>query len=173
MHKVTKEKILQKIANTEYLFSGTTTICILSLSNGFKVLGQSACVDPANYDPEKGKSLAAEDAFEKVWPLEGYLLAEELSQGKGMPPGTLLGFEEALDILKSGHKVSRAGWNGKGLSIELQVPNANSKMTLPYIFMNYPGKPASDTAPQNHLNARVPWLASQTDLLAEDWMVVE
>jgi hypothetical protein len=45
-------------------------------------------------------------------------------------------------------------------------------MTLPYIFMNYPATPASDTAPKNHINARVPWLASQTDLLVKDRFVV-
>jgi hypothetical protein len=45
-------------------------------------------------------------------------------------------------------------------------------MTLPYIFMAYPSTPASDTAPDSHINARVPWLAIQTDMLAEDWMVV-
>ena len=72
--------------------------------------------------------------------------------------------------MKSGWK--RSGWNGKGLWWELQTPGANSKMTLPYIFMSYPATPASDTAPANHINARVPWLASQTDVLAEDWALV-
>ena len=87
--------------------------------------------------------------------------------------GQALNFGDALHMLKLGKKVARTGWNGKGLSVELQVPDENSKMTLPYIFMNYPATPASDTAPTNHINARVPWLASQTDMLAEDWSVVE
>lgn len=81
-------------------------------------------------------------------------------------------FGWALNVLKDGGKVCRAGWNGKGLSIELQVPDAHSKMTLPYLFMNYPPTPASDTAPANHINAKVPWLASQTDILSEDWEIV-
>ena len=75
-------------------------------------------------------------------------------------------FGGALEALKAGQKVSRAGWNGKGLWLELQVPDANSKMTLPYIFMSYP------TDAQNTPGARVPWLASQTDMLAEDWVVL-
>ena len=83
-----------------------------------------------------------------------------------------LDFGEALHALKNGRKVRRAGWNGKGLSLELQVPDAHSKMTLPYIYMSYPSTPASDTAPENHINAKVPWLASQTDMLAEDWEFV-
>lgn len=84
-----------------------------------------------------------------------------------------MNFGDALSALKNGSKVQRTGWNGKGLCLELQVPDAYSKMTLPYIYMSYPSTPASETSPANHLNARVPWLASQTDMLAEDWQVVE
>ena len=86
---------------------------------------------------------------------------------------SLLNFGDAIEALKDGLKVARKGWNGKGLSIELQRPDEHSKMTLPYLFMNYPATPASDTAPTNHINAKVPWLASQTDMLAEDWTIVE
>ena len=68
-----------------------------------------------------------------------------------------MNFGQALDTLKSGGKVRRAGWNGAGLWLEFQVPDAHSKMTLPYIYMH--------TA-QGDL---VPWLASQTDILADDW----
>ena len=49
-----------------------------------------------------------------------------------------MNFGEALQELKNGNKVARSGWNGKGLWLELQTPGANSKMTLPYIFMSYP-----------------------------------
>lgn len=73
---------------------------------------------------------------------------------------------EALAILKSGGMVRRVGWNGKGLWLELQEPDENSKMTLPYLYLNYP---ASGMAPYPN-GARVPWLASQTDILAEDWI---
>ena len=76
-------------------------------------------------------------------------------------------FAVALRELKEGNRVARNGWNGKGLWLELQRPDAHSKMTLPYIFISYP----EDA--QNTPGARVPWLASQTDLLAEDWMIVE
>ncbi len=68
-----------------------------------------------------------------------------------------MNFGEALEALKAGRRVSRDGWNGKGMWIALQRPDANSKMTLPYIYMS--------TATRD----LVPWLASQTDLLAEDW----
>jgi hypothetical protein len=75
-------------------------------------------------------------------------------------------FGNAIQVLKSGGKVQRDGWNGKGLWLELQTPDAHSKMTLPYLYLNYP-----DDA-QNTPGARVPWLASQTDVLAEDWQRV-
>lgn len=77
-----------------------------------------------------------------------------------------MNFGEALDCLKQGKKVARSGWNGKGLWLELQLPDAGSKMTLPYIFISYP--PDATNTP----GARVPWLASQTDLLAADWYEV-
>ena len=66
-------------------------------------------------------------------------------------------FAEALIYLRGGKRVARSGWNGKGMWIAIQNPDENSKMTLPYIYMS--------TA-QGDL---VPWLASQTDILARDW----
>jgi hypothetical protein len=66
-------------------------------------------------------------------------------------------FGLALQALKDGHRVARRGWNGKDMWLELERPDAHSKMSLPYIYMR--------TA-QGDL---VPWLASQTDMLAEDW----
>jgi hypothetical protein len=79
---------------------------------------------------------------------------------------TTFNFGHALEALKAGHRVARAGWNGKGLWVELQSPDGLSKMTLPYLYLNYP----SDA--MNTPGARVPWLASQTDMLAEDWQIV-
>ena len=77
-----------------------------------------------------------------------------------------LNFGQALELLKQGNNVARAGWNGKGLWVELQTPDEHSKMTLPYLYLNYP------TDAQNTPGARVPWLASQTDMLALDWVIV-
>jgi len=65
----------------------------------------------------------------------------------------------ALAQMRVGHRVRRAGWNGKNMHIELQLPDAHSKMTLPYVFMF--------TATQD----LVPWRCSQTDLLATDWEI--
>ena len=75
-------------------------------------------------------------------------------------PETKLSFGEAIIILKSGGKVAREGWNGKGMYLEMQVPTELSKMTLPYLYLK--------TADNN----LVPWTVSQTDVLAMDWEVV-
>lgn len=75
-------------------------------------------------------------------------------------------FGEAIKYLKRGMKVARKGWNGKGIFLELQVPDKHSKMTHPYIYIDTTGlQTDNEHAPKN----LVPWLASQTDMLAEDW----
>lgn len=79
-------------------------------------------------------------------------------------------FGEAIKYLKRGFKVARKGWNGKGIYLELQVPDEHSKMTLPYIYIVTNGLITDNPhAPKGC----VPWLASQTDMLAEDWVFVE
>ena len=69
----------------------------------------------------------------------------------------IMNFGLAIEAMKDGQKVSRKGWNGRGMWIAIQMPDKLSKMQLPYIYMS--------TA-QREL---VPWLASQSDMLAEDW----
>lgn len=69
-----------------------------------------------------------------------------------------MNFSHALDLLKSGHKLARKGWNGKGMYIELY--QSQKPEYLPWLRMY--------TVDQKF----VPWLASQTDLLANDWELV-
>jgi acyl CoA:acetate/3-ketoacid CoA transferase alpha subunit len=70
-------------------------------------------------------------------------------------------FGEAIAALKQGRKVCREGWNGRGMWLALQRPDAGSKMSLPYIYM------------KTVTGDLVPWLASQTDVLSEDWIVLD
>lgn len=72
-----------------------------------------------------------------------------------------MNYSDALKSLKAGKKLSRLGWNGPEQYIKLQVPDEHSKMTLPYAYIR---------TVQGDL---VPWLCSQTDMLAEDWVEVE
>lgn len=55
------------------------TICILTLENGFMVTGESACASPENFNKLLGQKIAYENARNKIWQLEGYLLKEKLS----------------------------------------------------------------------------------------------
>jgi hypothetical protein len=67
------------IKEAYYVFPDTTlTICCLTLRNGYQVTGESACVNPANFVKETGEKYAREQAVEKIWMLEGYLLKESL-----------------------------------------------------------------------------------------------
>lgn len=55
------------------------TFCVLVLRNGFAVTGESACVSRENFDAEKGRKIARENAINKVWPLMGYELKSKLA----------------------------------------------------------------------------------------------
>ena len=61
------------------------TICVLVLKNGFTVIGESACASPENFNAEIGRKIARENAVNKIWPLEGYLLKEALTTGSSLP----------------------------------------------------------------------------------------
>ena len=90
----------------------------------------------------------------------------------------IMNFGEVLEELKRGNCVARKGWNGKGIFIKLKkgeslnTPNNrfNEVMTHDFIYIDTTGlRTNNPNAPMD----RVPWLASQTDMLADDWVVVE
>ena len=55
------------------------TIYVMTLKNGFTIIGKSACASPENYDAELGRKIAREDAKKQIWALEGYLLRSKLA----------------------------------------------------------------------------------------------
>ena len=69
------------------------------------------------------------------------------------------GIGKAVKEMQNGNRVQREGWNGPDQYLELQVPDENSKMTLSYVYI------------QTVQGDLVPWLCSQTDLLATDWQL--
>ncbi|NIJ34325.1 Gp49 family protein [Sphingomonas oligoaromativorans] len=78
--KVGPERVEAVIA--ERLFvrpTGTLTICVLTLANGFTVTGESACASPENYNQEIGEKIAFDNAKQKIWALEGYALRDRLA----------------------------------------------------------------------------------------------
>lgn len=58
------------------------TFCVIILKNGFTVTGESACASPENFNPEIGRKIAYENAYNKILMLEGYLLKEKTHQDK-------------------------------------------------------------------------------------------
>lgn len=70
--------IQAKIKSSDYILlpDGRTTICQLTLENGFTVRGESSCVDATRYNQALGEKYAYENAIDKIWPLEGYLLTQ-------------------------------------------------------------------------------------------------
>jgi hypothetical protein len=78
--RITPHDVENSIAGESYtiLPSGRTTICELTLQNGFTVRGESSCVSIENFDAELGRKIAREDAKQKIWQLLGYALRERL-----------------------------------------------------------------------------------------------
>ncbi|MBW2637059.1 MAG: DUF2829 domain-containing protein [Deltaproteobacteria bacterium] len=129
---------------------------------------------PCKQGDDDGYEVTYPDGYKSRCPKEQFELANRPING--------LTFGHAIQALKNGHKVARSGWNGKGMFLYLSGPpngssvfaeqvwgqagrefaeqNGGSVDVLPYIVMK--------TAD----NKLVPWLASQTDVLAEDWEIV-
>jgi len=78
--RVTPQDLTAAIVGVDYqvLKDGRTTICLLTLDNGYTVRGESSCVCPENFDAALGEQYAREDAERKVWPLLGFRLADTL-----------------------------------------------------------------------------------------------
>ena len=74
---------------------------------------------------------------------------------------SVMTFETALTLMKSGAKMTREGWNGPGQYVAMQWPDAHSANTLPYFYIH----PTQ--------GGRVPWVPSVTDLLMTDWKEVK
>lgn len=92
--RVTPQRI-EEVISEEYSFTAASalkgtpgecsdalkllTICVLVLKNGFTVTGESACASPENFNAELGHKIARANALNKIWPLEGYLLKQQLA----------------------------------------------------------------------------------------------
>lgn len=71
------------VGESYYVFPGTTvTVCCLHLRNGFTVTGEGACASPENFDKVIGEKIAFDNARNKIWAFEGYLLRQRLHEGK-------------------------------------------------------------------------------------------
>lgn len=183
------------ILSTSYLVmsDGRTTICQLTLKNGFTVIGSSACVSAERFNKQKGEEIAFADAKEKVWVLEGYLLRQRMHEAHvnhGHDRRKSMDFGDAIRAMKAGKKVAREGWNGKGMWLSLScaaVGNIPISRTVPAsAFWSENNAEYARECRGGHATVLpcitmktatgeilMGWLASQTDMLAIDWLVVE
>jgi len=87
-----------------------------------------------------------------------------------------MNFGQALEAMESGDKVCREGWNGKGMFLFL-VPGSRFIVNRPPLLGIYP--PGTEVTYHAHVDMKtaqgdvVPWLCSQTDMLAKDWMIIK
>lgn len=80
--RVTLDAMLARIRHEQFINPESQphmTICVMTLDNGFVLVGKSAPADPQNFDAELGAKFAREDCVRQMWPLEGYLLREQLA----------------------------------------------------------------------------------------------
>lgn len=114
-------------------------------------------LDPRIHRPETGHPSPVPGRFSRD-EAAGQAMTEGADSPSTRVPG--FGFGEALRLLERGRHVTRLGWNGNGQFLTLQRPDLNSKMTRPYIYITTVD------------GGRVPWLASQSDMLGNDWREV-
>lgn len=77
--KIETAELQALIKSVDYkAVSGTTlTLCVITLQSGFTLVGESACLNPADFNLELGKQYAYNDAFDQLWKLEGYARARD------------------------------------------------------------------------------------------------
>lgn len=83
---------------------------------------------------------------------------------------TTFGIGEAIKFMRNGHAVARKGWNGRNICLRIQKPDKNSLMTQEYIYIDTTHLQSFN---RDAVKGKVPWVASQTDLLAEDYVIME
>lgn len=193
MNKITKEFLESEIISVECQhLSDRLTHCTITVKNGFEFTGESVCVDTANYNEEVGNKIAYKNAFDKMWMPYGFMLRQKMFDDSALsnvergdkdddyqlPDGATFDFGVAVEALKQGARVARVGWNGKGMFLyyvpENKYPaSRNEHGTMVGVFEDDMVPYGAYIAMKTAQNNVVPWLASQTDVLADDWVIVE
>ena len=119
--------------------------------------------EPMAKDGQPGYKVVYEDGYESWSPKDVFNNAYRRTD--------FMSFGLAIEALRMGKKVARKGWNGEGIFLVLvSIQEQRCYMTAPFICIDTTGlKTNNPHAPK----CRVPWLASQTDMLADDWFIVD
>lgn len=111
-----------------------------------------------NENPDKdGFLVEYEDGYQSWSPKEAFDGAYRLCNA--------MNFGLAMEAARMEKRIARPGWNGNGMYAFCQFPDADSKMTHPYLVMSIPDCPEGDRL--------LPWQPAQVDIFADDWMIVE
>lgn len=137
-----------------------------------------------NQHPEQAQSILSafttDDLYKQLSErdLVNFTTVEEIIEEE-----ELLDFASALIFLKAGHKIARSGWNGKGMFIYLVNGTAPYVDELRNEAIDHLGRlyeEGEKVTINGHIDMKaadgsivVGWLASQTDLLSEDWMIIK
>ena len=156
------------------------TFCVLVLRNGFTVTGESACASPENFDAEVGRKIARQNAMQKIWPLMGYELRSQLAAEARGDVNHDIGW--AVRQAKLGKRVARRGWNAAGQWVTFSpgtenVPADRFWAPANQAYAEENGGYATVFSAMTLKNAQgmivMGWVPSVTDLLMQDWEIVE
>lgn len=85
--RVTLADLKARVTETEYLYSAHLTIAVLTMDNGYFVVGRAAPVDPTNCDRDYGRKLAYDDAIRQMWPLVAFAHLEDIKENDAKEDG--------------------------------------------------------------------------------------
>lgn len=187
---ISQQMVNDFIVAAETVTMGTKcTVVRAVLRNGFEIVESSACVSAENYDEKLGREICMKKIEDKVWFLLGFLLQTAVNGVSGceglektqkdysetceQKRVANLTFGQAISAAKRGCRIAREGWNGKNQFVELaknivyEAPDGRLVSTCHEAI----GKQAF--AFHGTSGVQMGWLASQADMLAEDWKIVE
>lgn len=157
------------------------TVVRATLRNGFEIVESSACVSKENYDEDLGAKICMKKIEDKVWFLLGFLLqtgvhgldqcasiaskADEVEEA-GMD------FGAAIRAVKQGKKIARKGWNGKSQYVELASNIGYVNPEGEIVNPDHEAIGNKALAFVGTSGVQLGWLASQSDMLAEDWYII-
>lgn len=155
-----------------------TTVVRAMLRNGFEIVESSACVSAENYDETMGHAICMEKIKDKVWFLLGFLLQTAVhgvkkTETEADRPAYGMTFGVAIEAAKKGKRIARKGWNGKGQYVELAKAISYESPTGAVVNAEHDAIGNQALAFVGTSGVQMGWLASQADMLAEDWEIVE
>ena len=179
---------------------GKTTVVRAVLKNGFVIVESSSCVSAENYDEKLGEEICMERIRNKVWEPLGFLLQTAVGGVNGEAaaenrccdeecrcdedcersccdeayrPTDGLSFGLAIEAVKKGMKIARVGWNGKNQYVELAERISYENAAHEVINAQHEAIGNKALAFVGTSGVQLGWLASQADMLADDWRIVE